>query len=241
MVTLGGTVVDFSGEEYAVAEGETLLLGREGDVVIDDNPFLHRRFLEVAVEDGLTWLTNIGSKLSVTVTDEQGLAQTRLAPGARIPLVFERTVVWFTAGPTTYEFDVINHRPHLRPAVDQVVEPDGETTLGRVALTHEQMLLILALAEEVLRRGPGGTGSIPASRTAAERLGWTTTKFNRKLDYLCETLAKHGVRGLHGGAGNNASNRRARLVEYALATRVVTVADLDHLDRLGPGASDVAE
>ena len=234
-------LVDFCGEVYVVAEGETLTLGREGDVVIDDNPFLHRRFLEIMVEDGLTWLTNVGTKLSVAVTDAEALAQTWLSPGARIPLVFERTVAWFTAGPTTYEFEVVNRRPQLPSPAQPAYQPGGETTLGRVALPHEQLVLILALAEEILRRGNRGAGSIPASRTAAERLGWTTTKFNRKLDSVCETLTKHGVRGLHGGAGNNASNRRVRLVEYALATRLVTPADLAPLDEILPGSPATAQ
>lgn len=224
-------VVEFAGEVHDVAEGQTLRLGREGDVVIDDNPFLHRRFLEVSVEDGLVWLANVGSTLSANVADEQGLAQTWLSPGARIPLVFERTAIWFTAGATTYEFDVHNDRPHLRDA-PQAAFPDGETTMGRVTLTPDQLLLIVGLAEEVLRRGNRGAGSVPPSRTAAERLGWTTTKFNRKLDNVCEKLSKLGVRGLHGNADRTASNRRVRLVEYALAARLVTAADLAHLDAL---------
>jgi len=226
-----GTIVELAGEEFAVREGETLTLGREGDVVIDDNPFLHRRFLEVSVEDGLTWLANVGTTLSVQVADEQGLAQSWLAPGARVPLVFERTAVWFTAGATTYELEILNQRPHLRD-LPESAHSDGETTLGRISFTPDQLLLVLALAEEVLRRGNRGAGAIPHSRTAAERLGWTTTKFNRKLDNVCEKLTKLGVRGLHGSADRTASNRRVRLVEYALAARLVTTADLAALDAL---------
>ena len=224
-------VVEFAGEEYRVEDGRTLTLGREGDVVIDDNPFLHRRFLEITIEDGLIWLSNVGSSLTVTVADEQGLAQSWLAPGARLPLVFERTAVWFTAGATTYEFDVANEQPHLRD-LPMAATIDGETTLGRITFTPDQLLLILALAEEILRRGNRGAGQIPHSRTAAERLGWTTTKFNRKLDNVCEKLTKLGVRGLHGSSDRTASNRRVRLVEYALAARLVTPADLGQLDAL---------
>ena len=54
--------------------------------------------------------------------------------------------------------------------------------------------------------------------------------FNRQLDNLCQKLAAFGVRGLHGDAENLAANRRARLAEYALATRLVTRADLSLLD-----------
>ena len=65
---------------------------------------------------------------------------------------------------------------------------------------------------------------MPSSSEAATRLGWTTTKFNRKLDNVCQKLAAQGVRGLHGEPGRLASNRRARLVEYAIAVRLITRA-----------------
>jgi hypothetical protein len=105
----------------------------------------------------------------------------------------------------------------------------GETTTGRVAFTPDQKLLILALAEDILRRGRG-QGAVPPSRAAAERLGWTMTRFNRKLDNVCEKLTRLGVRGLHGSVDRTASTRRARLVEYALASQLVTRHDLVLLD-----------
>lgn len=222
--------IDFCGERYPVTPEAPMVLGRDGDVVIDDNPYLHRRFLEVAIEDDLLWLANVGSMMSATVADEHGLVQTWLAPGARIPLVFPRTVVWFTAGPTTYEFDIHNERAEFQP-VAEVRHTAGETTLGRVSFTPSQTLLIVALAEHILRGGNRGGGSIPASRDAAERLGWSQTKFNRKLDNVCEKLTKLGVRGLHGNADRIASNRRVRLVEYALASRLISADDLVLLDQ----------
>jgi len=56
------------------------------------------------------------------------------------------------------------------------------------------------------------------------------TTFNRKLDNVCEKLDKLGVEGLRGGRGKLATNRRARLVEYAVATRLVSTDDLVLLD-----------
>ncbi|HHX86438.1 MAG TPA: hypothetical protein GX694_14185, partial [Actinomycetales bacterium] len=69
-----------------------------------------------------------------------------------------------------------------------------------------------------------------ATADAAARLGWAVTKFNRKLDNVCEKFSRVGVRGLRGSEGNMASNRRARLVEYAVAAGVVTADDLPLLD-----------
>ena len=38
-------VLDFSGEIHRVAPADTFVIGRGGDLDIDDNPYLHRRFL----------------------------------------------------------------------------------------------------------------------------------------------------------------------------------------------------
>ncbi len=83
-----------------------MTIGREADLVIDDNPFLHRHLLDVRQVEGLWVLSNVGSRLAVTVTDGAGRLQSWLAPGARLPLVFGLTTVVFTAGPTTYELSV---------------------------------------------------------------------------------------------------------------------------------------
>ncbi|NLE18008.1 MAG: hypothetical protein GX632_05645, partial [Propioniciclava sp.] len=107
--------------------------------------------------------------------------------------------------------------------------PDGSATIGRITLTPEQKLLVVALCEDVLRRGDRGAGSVPQSAAAAARLGWPVTKFNRKLDAVCAKLADQGVRGLHGGPAKLATSRKARLVEYAMASRIVTSDDLELL------------
>ncbi len=109
-----------------------------------------------------------------------------------------------------------------------------------MSLTPDQKLLILVLAENVLRRGNRGAGTIPASADAAARLGWSITKFNRKLDNVCDKLTRNGIRGLHGAADRLATSRRARLVEYALAARLVDQSDLSLLE-LAATAARAAE
>jgi hypothetical protein len=229
--------VDFCGEHFRVPDEGVLTIGREGDVAIDDNPFLHRRFLELSLQSGgILWIANVGASMTTTIADEAGLVQSWLSPGAALPLLFPRSVVWFTAGPTTYEFDVVLENAPFTASVDRPGTV-GDTTVGRITFTPDQKLLILALAEDVLRRGNRGAGAIPPSARAAERLGWTITKFNRKLDNVCEKLAKLGIRGLVSDGANAASNRRARLVEYALATRLVTADDLEWMDAITDAAS----
>lgn len=236
--------VVYCGEEYPVAPERGLTIGRTGDLSLDDNPYLHRTFLVVSREHDFWWLSNTGSTLTATVADEQGLFQAWLGPGARIPLAMKRLVVWFTAGPTTYDFEVHVANPAFQSvAVDGSRLPveDGDATVGRVSLTPDQKLLVVALCEPFLRRRTTGTTRIPSSAAAAERLGWTLTRFNRKLDNVCQKLADAGTRGLHGGVGNLAKDRKSRLVEHALATKLVAEPDLALIDALhdaGPGHTD---
>ena len=217
--------VDYCGEISTAHPGTPLVIGRDADIAVDDNPFLHRQFLEISDQGDLWWLSNVGTLLSATVADEFGGLQAWLAPGGRLPLVFPRTVVWFTAGPTTYELDVLLSGWLFEP-VRQRTELAGSVTVGRVSLTPDQHLLLVGLCEPVLRRRNRGGAASPTSQAVADRLGWTPTKFNRKLDNVCDKLAKLGVRGLHGDAGRLATSRKTRLVEHALATQLVTPADL---------------
>jgi hypothetical protein len=224
----GDLVVDFCGELYRPDPGGVFGIGREGDLEVDDNPYLHRRFLEISHVDGIWWLSNVGSLLSATVADVSGGLQAWVVPGARIPLVFGHTNVIFTAGSTTYEFAV-----HVRtPAFRQQANPEedgggaGETTIGPITFTESQKAVIVALAEPMLRRDGTGLSSIPTSAAAARRLGWPLTKFNRKLDNVCDKLDRVGVVGLRAGGGKLATNRRARLVEHAVSSHLVTAEDL---------------
>lgn len=96
----------------------------------------------------------------------------------------------------------------------------------------------VALAEPLLRREGTGMSAIPSSTQAAARLGWTVTRFNRKLDNVCEKFDRIGVPGMRGGARGSATNRRARLVEHVIASRLVDRADLALLDAASAEPSD---
>jgi hypothetical protein len=231
--------VEFCDEWTEVPAGQAFVIGRDGDLVLDDNPYLHRRFLQIRQADGLWWLSNTGSQLTATLSDPSGSFSGRLAPGASLPVVFDVTRVRVAAGSTAYELSLHLDRAPFS-AVDADEEPvDGTLTLGRPRFTDDQLLLIVALAEPLLRDPSVGLSAIPSSAVAAERLGWTLTKFNRKLDNVCQRLSKSGVPGLHGRADRLASNRRARLVEHAVAVGIVRPDHLDRLDR--PDAADDAD
>lgn len=88
-------------------------------------------------------------------------------------------------------------------------------------------------ASEEVADDPGlpRAATAASSASAAARLGRPLTKFNRKLDNVCEKLDRVGVRGLRGGRVEGAaSNRRTALVEHAVSTLMVTAEDLPLLD-----------
>lgn len=225
-------LVEFTGERVEVRPGRVFAIGRSGDLVIDDNPYLHRRFLELADDGGMWWLANVGSRIAATVADASGLIHARLAPGARLAIAVDRLDVVFAAGSTNYDLTLLSEggvpTATRLPARDEL----GEDTRGGVPLSPAQLLLVVALAENVLRSAAIGRGGIPSSAEAAARLGWTFTAFTRRLDTVCAKLEREGVTGLRGGRGNLATNRRLRLVEHAVATRLVTPSDLVLLDGL---------
>lgn len=229
--------VEFCGEWYDVTEPDGLSIGRESDLVIDDNPYLHRRFLQIYPEHGLWWIGNTGNQLSATVTDGGGNVQAWLGPGARLPIVFERLNVLFSAGSTTYDLSIHGDSEYFA-STTPFMDRTGATTLDPVALTTSQRQLIVALCEPYLRDRGAGRAELPTSSRAAERLGWTLTAFNRKLDNVCDKLDRAGVSGLRGGRGNLATNRRARLVEYAVSTKLVSRDDLPLLDRAQPSGGE---
>ena len=226
-----GVRVEFCGESHSVPRGEAVIVGREGDVLIDDNPFLHRHFLAISnTNDGLCLLSNIGTRIHATASDVGGRMESYVSPGVTVPLVFATTRVSFAAGSTAYELFVHTDNPSaFNPGVVSV-HPEGEETLGLADLTPDQKLLLVALAEHRLAGDSPQPRPIPASAKIAVRLGWPITKFNRKLDNVCKKLDRLGVRGLLGRPGEPASGRRARLVQYALGTGLITREDLALLD-----------
>lgn len=229
--------IDYAGEIVELDGDEPFVIGRDGDLIIDDNPYLHRRFLEITLAGGVWMLSNVGSQISATVNDPSSAVHAWLAPGGQVPIVHGETKISFSAGPTAYEVILmLDAPPEVTGSVDAVV--DGTATLGRIELTHDQKLMLVVLSESALRNGMSGMGDIPSAAAAAARIGWTRKRFEKKIDNVCDRLSTSGVRGLKGDLGNQAVSRRVRLVEYAVTTRLVAPEDLDMLDEAAGEASD---
>jgi hypothetical protein len=227
--------VDFCDERRTVTPGDTLTFGRAADLAIDEaNPYLHRVVGRFLCHNAVWWLENLGDHVELEVATDGG-ALTRLparAPGGPAPLATltaPRFRVTFEAGGLRYQLDGWLSAPPVAPVPPPGPSGVRTSAFGKVQLTDEERALVLALAEPCLRDPAAGPEALPTNRQVAHRLGWPITKFNRKLDYLCQRLAKNGVPGLQGGRGAEATNRRWRLVEHAVNARMVTPGDL------GPG------
>lgn len=227
---MGGRLyVDFCGDERVVDAGGSLSFGRTADLVIDDNPYMHRVLGAFDYRDGHWLLFNEGSHTTLNVLDRAGPSSAVLAPGRSVGLAMAEFAVTFVAGRTRYEIEA---------ALEEVADPvdtaaeEGHRTLdwGVVDLNEEQHLLLVDLAATRLENPHASDVDPPARSVCANRLGWSLSKYNRKLDHLCVKLDRAGVQGLCGVEGAQAADRRRRLVDHAVSVGLVSVADLQLLE-----------
>jgi len=224
----GKLYLDFCGEDHTLVPGSSLTFGRAGELIIDDNPYMHRIVGRVSDRDGMWCVENLGRTISLSLRDVSGPSSATIAPGSTAALVHGEFTLGFTAGPTRYELD--GALEGYEWATD-LMGPDGvagtrTVDWGRVDLNDEQRLLLLAMCESRLLDPHGAADAPFSNRQGAARLGWSISKFNRKLDHLCEKLHRAGVPDVHGGVGANAMDRRRRLVDHSIAVRLVTVDQL---------------
>lgn len=224
--------ISFVDDTISLDSGGTVRFGRGGDLVIDaHNRNLHRELGEFVFADGQWWIRNIGSSIPIRLwTSDQGTRSVVMS-GNAVPLTAATTTIEFEAGRTQYELTA--HLEGAAPvrAAQAPAKGAGTTISARdIPLTPTQLQLIVSLAEPSLKN-PGKAISVPPSKEAAARLGWTMTKFNSKLKNVCRKYAELGVRGLSSDDyGRATMDRRHRLVEYCIFNGVVTAHDLEVLD-----------
>lgn len=226
----------FVDDEIVVDPAAGLDFGREADLVIDDNPYLHRRLGAFQARRGVWWLLNTGSAISMELSDRATPSKLSVGPGGATPVPFHRSLLRFQAGSASYELEVITPTgiddlggpldPRASDGSDLIPESTPTRTTKAVPLNDEQRLLLVALAERRLRDRSAPVSDLPTNREVAAGLGWSTTKFNRKLDNLCEKFGRLGVAGLKGDVAGLAKGRRERLVDHVLTVGLIGEGDL---------------
>ena len=212
--------------------GDELTFGRQADLYIDDNRHLHRVLGRFWSRGDAWWLTNEGRSITIQIADADSRSSVTLAPGSEIAMSFPNSILRFRAGVTDYEVVVAvpDRGAGEGDDEDDPLDADADEletiALGDLLLTDEQRLLLLALGEGALL-DPHDADDLPTNRAVARRLGWSITKFNRKLDNLCNRFAKLGVGGLRGSIDQLATDRRRRLVEHAIESGLISRSQLD--------------
>ncbi len=228
--------LDFAGEIHELKPGKDFSFGRSADLEIDTNRYLHRRLGLFRWLGGTWWLFNVGSAIALEVCDLHTPSRLLIVPGARAPLPFTHSAIRFQAGRSTYELEVTTQAVGPNGLVIDTDHGTPTATASDIPLNDEQRLLLTALAQIRLTDRAAPLSALPTNREVADQLGWTRTKFNRKLDYLCVKFGQLGVDGLKGDAATLAGNRRERLVDHVLMVGLVTADDLALLDGSGLNA-----
>lgn len=230
-------IIDLAGERHEVDPPDVLTFGRTADLVVDEsNRYLHRLVGRFFWHAESWWLENLGRSIELELVASGGsVSRLPVRQPDRDPVVAPLAGpefrVLFEAGGLPYELNGEIGSLTL-PVVETEVPPGVDTVgYGNIDVTDEEHLMLLCLAEPVLRDPTLGGADLPSSREVALKLGWSITKFNRKLDYLCARLTEAGVRGLYASReqGRTAHNRRWVLVQHAINNRLVKPVDLDTL------------
>jgi hypothetical protein len=168
----------------------------------------------------------------VVAADIDGLSYARLAPGVTIPVPFANTALTFSAGSANYRIVTCTAAPGVVDHDLLEEEPTVERTESPALLrfNSEQMELLAALAAPRIG-GPITTADLPGSSELAHHLGWSTSKLNRKLDRLCSKLHGAGLQGVSGPSGENASERRLILANFAVESGLIAVQADPEVDK----------
>ena len=129
----------------------TVTFGRDADLELDNNPFLHRR-TGAFVREGDAWsIHNVGSKLFLTVVSGDG-TRAELPPGTRHAIVHGTGLVRVVAGRSTYEINYALAADPPAPAGEQLAPPEDGTLTVQVdlALTPREIDFLVTFARPTL-------------------------------------------------------------------------------------------
>lgn len=218
--------MNFAGTEHRARE--RLTFGRDADIILDTNRYLHRRTgAFIRADDGF-WLHNLGTRLHLAVADEVG-NRADLAPGGRQLAVGSGTVR-IVAGPATYELD---YRVDGTSAVSQAGADEsdaGTQTIGLdLELTPREVDFLVTFAQPYLL---GHSRTLPTYADVAST--WFVSP--KTLDNSLQAIKRK-----FRAAGLVRDPNLEALVLTAIQHSLVTRADLDWVRLEGGQPRSTAE
>lgn len=206
-------LVRFVGESYRPVSD--LVFGREAELFIDENSYLHRRAGRFRLQDGSWWLDNLGSRLRLTMVSADG-SLIELHPGDSSPLLGSSGQISLTAGPTRYELDYSLEGALRAPDPTHRLEPSGADTMTYGAvLTPRELDFVVVLAQGRLT---GRLGPLPTHGEIADTWGVSHKTVDNTLQRLRSKLRKQGVHHLQSSEA---------MIDYLVTQGQVTMADLE--------------
>lgn len=129
----------------------SVTFGRDADLELDSNPFLHRRTGAFVRAGDAWWIHNVGSKLHLTVVAADG-TRVELPPGTRHAIAHGTGLVRIVAGRATYEINYLLDDEPPMPADDLLEPPDDGTLTVQVdlALTPREIDFLVTFARPAL-------------------------------------------------------------------------------------------
>lgn len=212
--------VEFCGETYQPST--ELVFGRDADLVLDENSFLHRRAGRFHLRDATWWLENLGSRLRLTMVSSDG-SVIDLQPGSANPLLGHGGAVSLHAGPVRYQVDYQLQHPQIAPAPAPPGRATGADTMTfGPMLTPREIDFVVVLARNRLT---GRLGPLPSHGEIAEIWGVSHKTVDNTLQRLRTKLRKAKINFVHSSE---------TLVEYAVTQGLVTISDLEWAALDGP-------
>lgn len=207
--------VRFVGESYRPTSD--LTFGRDAELFLDDNSYLHRKAGRFRLRSGTWWLENLGSRLRLTMLSSDG-SLIDLQPGASSPLLGLGGEVSLTAGPTRYQIDYeLDEDQISRDDTIGASERDSgvDTITYGTILTPRELDFVVVLAQGRLT---GRLGPLPSHGEIAEIWGVSSKTVDNTLQRLRAKLRKQNVSFVQS---------TETMVEYLVAQGLVTMADLE--------------
>lgn len=208
------------------------------DLQLSDDPRLHRHAGYISILPAGWQLTNTGSRLHLLVADLHGFGRDDLPPGVCRTVPWQHSSVTVPLGSEQLTFTVeCRTTPADDDSDDPAIDNSGPPTIEPFAIDRSTgyFRTLVALCEPQLL--DPRSGHVPSDAALAVRLNrchlesrhLTARSVERRLNYLRRALAIREEDDTGSAVGLERRDGRRQLVELALATGLVSSADLSAL------------